>query len=228
MTSMFELLLELPLFRGVSHSRMAQVVGQAKFHFLKYPAGETIVRADEPCMHLCCVISGRVRSTIVNESGRFSVSQTLNAPAVLSPEFLFGRRTSHPADVEALDDVSLLKISKSDFVKILYSDEVFLFNYLNTLSVSAQKSVEGMLSLTNGSLAERIAFWIVALTQPDGVDISMQCRMRDLCAIFGVQRAVFDASLSQMSDEGILSYDSRQINVHDRRRLAALLFHTHE
>lgn len=228
MTSMFEHLMELPLFRGVSLTRMAQVVGQAKFHFLKYPAGETLIRAGEPCTHLTCIISGHVRSTIVNDNGRFAVAQTLTSPAILSPEFLFGRRTTHPADVEAIDDVSVLKISKNDFVNIINSDEVFLFNYLNILSVSAQKSVEGILALTNGSLGERIAFWIVALTQPDGRDITMQCRMRDLCAIFGVQRAVFDASLSALSDEGILRYDLHTITVLDRQRLAALLFRAHE
>lgn len=40
---MFELLMDLPLFRGVSHTRLAQVVGEAKFHFLKYPEGETLI-----------------------------------------------------------------------------------------------------------------------------------------------------------------------------------------
>ena len=39
MSSMFEILMNLPLFRGVSHEKLAQVVGEAKFHFLKYPAG---------------------------------------------------------------------------------------------------------------------------------------------------------------------------------------------
>lgn len=34
---MFEILMNLPLFRGVSHEKLAQVVGEAKFHFLKYP-----------------------------------------------------------------------------------------------------------------------------------------------------------------------------------------------
>ena len=36
-TSMFELLMELPLFKGVSLNTLSQVVGENKFHFLKYP-----------------------------------------------------------------------------------------------------------------------------------------------------------------------------------------------
>ena len=72
MSSMFELLMNLPLFRGVSRSRIAEVVGSAKFHFLKYPKGETVVRAGEECTHLAFVISGSVRSEISNSSKRFS------------------------------------------------------------------------------------------------------------------------------------------------------------
>ena len=42
MNSMFETLVELPLFKGVSIERMAKTVGTYKFHFLKYLPGETI------------------------------------------------------------------------------------------------------------------------------------------------------------------------------------------
>ena len=44
MPTMFEQLMNLPLFRGASHEKLAQIVGQTKLHFLKYPEGETIIR----------------------------------------------------------------------------------------------------------------------------------------------------------------------------------------
>ena len=59
MSSMFEILMNLPLFRGVSHEKLAQVVGEAKFHFLKYPAGEPVVREGESCTHIAFVIRAR-------------------------------------------------------------------------------------------------------------------------------------------------------------------------
>ncbi len=176
MSSMFELLMNLPLFRGVSRSRIAEVVGSAKFHFLKYPKGETVVRAGEECTHLAFVISGSVRSEISNSSKRFSVSQTLKAPSAIAPDFLFGRTTRYPGTVVALTDCSILKISKVDYIRILNADQVFMFNFLNTLSVNAQKALDGILALTSGGLDERIAFWIIALTQPGSEDIELTCK----------------------------------------------------
>ena len=141
---MFELLMELPLFQGVTRSRIEQTVGQAKFNFLKYPKGETIIRAGDQCEYLTFVISGSVRSTIVNANNRFAVSQTLTAPAVIAPDFLFGRSTSYPCTVEANETVGILQISKADYINILLTDKVFVFNYLNTHSVNAQKALEGI------------------------------------------------------------------------------------
>ena len=223
MSSMFELLMNLPLFRGVSRSRIAEVVGSAKFHFLKYPKGETVVRAGEECTHLAFVISGSVRSEISNSSKRFSVSQTLKAPSAIAPDFLFGRTTRYPGTVVALTDCSVLKISKVDYIRILNADQVFMFNFLNTLSVNAQKALDGILALTSGGLDERIAFWIIALTQPGSEDIELTCKTRDLCNLFSVQRNVFDAACHEMEQRNLIRYSPRKIEIVDRREMLSLL-----
>lgn len=223
MSSMFELLMNLPLFRGVSRSRIAEVVGSAKFHFLKYPKGETVVRAGEECTHLAFVISGSVRSEISNSSKRFSVSQTLKAPSAIAPDFLFGRTTRYPGTVVALTDCSILKISKVDYIRILNADQVFMFNFLNTLSVNAQKALDGILALTSGGLDERIAFWIIALTQPGSEDIELTCKTRDLCNLFSVQRNVFDAACHEMEQRDLIRYSPRKIEIVDRREMLSLL-----
>lgn len=223
MSSMFELLMNLPLFRGVSRSRIAEVVGSAKFHFLKYPKGETVVRAGEECTHLAFVISGSVRSEISNSSKRFSVSQTLKAPSAIAPDFLFGRTTRYPGTVVALTDCSILKISKVDYIRILNADQVFMFNFLNTLSVNAQNALDGILALTSGGLDERIAFWIIALTQPGSEDIELTCKTRDLCNLFSVQRNVFDAACHEMEQRNLIRYSPRKIEIVDRREMLSLL-----
>ena len=96
MNSMYEILMELPLFKGVSRYKLSEIVGTTKFHFLKYLADETVVNAGDPCTHIVFIISGKLRVTIANSNNRFKVSQTLEAPNVLSPEFLFGRAPFYP------------------------------------------------------------------------------------------------------------------------------------
>ncbi len=102
-------------------------------------------------------------------------------------------------------------------------DQVFLFNYLNTLSASAQKSIDGILSLTTGDLRERIAFWIIAMTQTRATDIVLQCRSRDLYSVFGVQRSSFLATMDRMTQERILTYTTTEIRILSRPKLLEVL-----
>lgn len=221
--SMYENLMTLPLFKGISYARLSEIVGNTRLAFLKYLPGETMLSAGEPCTHIKFIISGKVRLTIRNESDRVRVSQTLTAPAVISPDFLFGRNTLYPATATAIDTVSVMQIDKKDLILLLQSDEIFLFNYLNILSTNAQKAVDGVLAITSGSLEERIAFWIIALTQMDSDEIVLTAKQRDLYSLFGVQRSSFIAALDSMHDRGILDYSPNEIRVRSRRALRSIL-----
>lgn len=223
MDSIYDILLELPIFKGVGYSRLSEVVGKTKFHFLKYLNKERIIEAGEECTHMKFVINGSVRVSASTNDGRFTVSQTLNAPDVIAPDFLFGRATHYPVSVEANEMAALVQVSKQDFVEILHSDSIFLYNYLNILSMNAQKSVEGVLAIAAGSLEERIAFWIIALTQQSSYDIILSGRQRDLYTLFGVQRSSFLQTLEGMKARGLIDYTSGEIRVLSRRGLLELV-----
>lgn len=223
LNSMYENLMGLPLFNGVSYNRISEIVGSTRLAFSKYLPGEKILDAGDPCVRMMFVIGGSVRLTVRNSTDRFSVNQTLEAPTVVSPDFLFGRNTLYPASVTAIDTVSIMQIDKNDFINIIRTDEVCLFNYLNYISTNAQKAIDGVLALTSGSLEERIAFWIIALTQRDAKDISLACRQRDLYALFGVQRSSFINTLDSLKSRGIIDYTSTEIRVISRSDLRSVL-----
>lgn len=215
--------MQLPLFQGVTRERISQAAGLAKFHFLKYPEGEKIISAGEACTHIKFVISGTVRVKSTNRYSMLSVEQDLKAPDVIAPEFLFGMATDYVSDVKAVDSVGILQISKSDFLTILHSDEVFMLNYLNVLSMASQTSVGGMLSGAGGTIRSRIAYWICVLTQPGAENISLNCRQRDLYTFFGVQRSIFVAALDEMVEQGLITYDAMHIRPTSRKAMLDLL-----
>lgn len=223
MKSIYEILMALPLFHGVSRQRIMQVAESTRFHFLKFADGEPIVSPGEECTHVKVIISGSARVCMSGRDSRFRVCQTLEAPDVVFPDFLFGRDTHYPCSVTAIGDTGVLQISKAEYVKILSTDEIFLYNLLNHLSMNAQKSIDGVLALTTGSLERRIAFWVVALTQPSGKDIVLECRHRDLYSLFGVQRSSFMATLDAMVEEGLIGYTPNQISITSRRALVDML-----
>lgn len=219
MKSMFEILSDLPLFRGVTRERIAATVGMAKFHFLKYGPGETIAETGDVCTHIKFIIEGEARMTISGAGGRFKLLQTLAAPDVISPGFLFGPSTNYPGTVTAIGETSLVQISKSDYLKVLASDNIYMFNFLNYLSLNAQTGVEGILSILDGSIGQRLAMWVSCLTQPTAKDIAIICRQRDLYAMLGVQRSSYMAAIEDMVRQGLIKYEPGRIDIIDRRAM---------
>lgn len=223
MDSMFQTLMQMPLFHGVSYNKLSEILGKHRFHFIKYADNDKIISAGDLCTHLSTVVSGKVRMTVANADGRVKVSQTLEAPEPIAPDFFFGRTTRYPASVTALGACGIMQIEKKDYIEIINSDSVFLFNYLNMLSMNAQLSTDGVLALTSGDLRKRIAYWIVALTQLNGKDIVMECRQRDLYSVFGVPRQSLTAALTEMKEAGLLDFSPSSIEINDRRQLLDLL-----
>ena len=43
MESIFEILMDLPLFQGVSREKLSELIEKTPFHFLKYADGEQII-----------------------------------------------------------------------------------------------------------------------------------------------------------------------------------------
>ncbi len=223
MSSMFEFLMDLPLFQGVSRSKLAEIVGSARLHFLKYQQGETIIESGEVCSNLTFIISGKARVKAVNKCASFSIEHTLSTPTVLALDFLFGRHTDSPYSVEAVDNVSVLRISKSDYLDILESDRVFLFNCLNALSADAQKSIEEVMSLTDSDVTKRIAILVSTQTVANSTDIIMRSINSTLANVFGIEPANFEKSLLPLIEQGIVEYADNVLKINDRAALISLL-----
>lgn len=217
-TGMYQLMMNLPLFNGVGFDKMSEILSFSRFTFTKHEDGETILRAGEPCTGIHFILRGRVRSTIVTRDARLAVAQTLQAPDVLSPDHLFGRNTLSPATVVADGKCATAWLSKADYLRILTTDSIFLFNLLNRLSKDAQKAIDGMLSLSGGTVEQRLALWIAALTDPSGVDITMEGRHSDVYTMFGVQRSVFIQIIQELENKGLLVYNPGLIKIIDRRK----------
>ena len=216
---MYKILMGLPIFQGVSHAKISELIEKIKFHFLKYTGGETIVDVDEPCTNLKFLISGSVRLETLNLNRRIKVLQTLNAPNIIGAEYLFGKRTSYPYSVKAHPIAGLMQVEKADFLKILKSDIVFLFNTLNYLSRNSQTPTEAVLSLTSGSVAERVAFWIGSLTYRGSSEIVVESKQKDMYTMLGIQRSAYINTLEELRDKGVLDFTSGAVYINDRDAL---------
>jgi len=219
MNSMYEQLRSLPLFQGVGPERISELVERFPFHFLKFKPGDTIISAGEQCQHVRFVVSGSVKLITESNVLRVKLTQTLHAPEVLGPDSLFGRDNSYPFTAIAGSRCGILQLRKSDYVKVLQTDKVFLFNILNYLSSNCQRHTTALQMMRHGSIAERLAREITDLTTQRSTDVMLHFRQKDLCTLLGTQRNSLIASLDQMVADGLIEYTNSEITVKSIRTL---------
>lgn len=217
--SMYRQLKQLPLFQGVSSDQLSQLIEKLPFHFLKFSDGEQIIAAGEQCTHLRFVVSGSVTLTTRLSHLNVELSQTLDAPSVLAPDFLFGRDTAYPFSATACGPAGILQLVKSDYVKMLQADKVFLFNILNCLSLYSQRLSGRLAAVKDGSVAERLVFFIESMVAPGAKHVELHFVQKDLCTLLGAQRATLLRALDRLAASGLLRHSQASIVIDDVRSL---------
>lgn len=221
--NMFDKLMELPLFQGASHEQISALVAKIPFHFLKFSDGQRIIASGSASTHLRFIVSGKARSVTSGAAARVAVAQTLSAPNVVGADFMFGREPAYPFDLYAVGDCGMLQLSKADYMSIVRSDDVFLFNILNYLSRNAQKPKLSLQHMSHGLVAERIAFMVSMFTSKASADIAITFRQKDLCLMLGTRRTALVSALSSLKARGIVDYTSSTISVLDRSALVLMI-----
>ena len=201
---MFEQLQQLPLFQGVAAERLTELVGELPFHFLKCDEGEPIVTAGDSCDKVRFVVSGSVNVEAAFSNLRVKVSYRLDAPAVIGAESLFGIAPHHRVSVVAGHGCGIMQLTKADYVTVLQSDKVFLFNIVNFLSRAHQQQTAALLALTGRDPVERLRMVIGILTTRACRDVHVTYATRDLERLTALSSRALNGLLTTLDDEGVI------------------------
>ena len=216
MDNVFDKLRDLPLLQGISEPLLHTLLEKYPFHFLKFNDGEQIVACDDPCTHIRFIFSGSVRFVIRSVVSKISITHTLDAPDVMGADFLFGRKPNYPFEAYAQGDCGILQLKKSDYIKILQSDDVFLFNILNFLSRNAQETTLSLLNLSHGNIPRRLSLIVESLVPPHSRQVLLEFKQKDLCLMLGCRRSSLLTSLEDMKEKRQLNYTQSTITIEDR------------
>lgn len=132
----------LPLFKGAGKELIHSVAEKTPLLFSKYTSGQSLVRAGHACSSVKCLLTGKVRISRTIMNGSLTVSYTIGPDIVLGVEHLFGLDTDYSFTAKALSDCGVMEISKKHYIDLLQSDRLLLLNYLNYLSLRAQKGID--------------------------------------------------------------------------------------
>ncbi|MBO4984117.1 MAG: Crp/Fnr family transcriptional regulator [Bacteroides sp.] len=219
MHSMFETLLQLPLFQGMTEEDLTSILGKVKLHFTKYKPGEYLLKAGTTCNRFEFLLRGEVAAITTAPHNKFCVFEYFQAPHVLEPYSLFGMETCFGADYIAVDEVHTVSIDKSFILGELFKYEIFRLSYTNLLCNRAQQLNKRIWSKAGAQTEKRIAAFILHhVERPAGKKI-IKIKMEELAGQINVTRLSVSKALNDLEEKGVIELHRGEIIVPEAKLL---------
>lgn len=223
MDTMFDTLLQLPLFQGLGQEDLTHILGKVKFHFAKHKDHTLLAQSLTPCRQLLFLLKGEVTATTISSNGLYNVTEYFQAPYLIEPQSLFGMDTHYVATYHSCGEAHTVTIDKSFAMNELFKYDIFCLNYLNILSNRAQVLNRRVWNHNYHSISseERILRFIrLHLERPSAGRKEIKIRMEDLAQIVNDTRTGISKTLNNMQLQGKIELRRGEIIIPD----AALLY----
>ena len=219
METMFDTLLQLPLFQGLCHEDFTSILDKVKLHFIKHKAGETIIKSGNPCTQLCFLLKGELSIVTNAKDNIYTVIEKTEAPYLIEPQSLFGMNTNYASSYVAHTEVHTVCISKAFVLSDLFKYDIFRLNYMNIISNRAQTCYNRLWTKVPEKLEARIADFILShIERPSGEKI-LKIKMEELANAINDTRLGVSKALNGMQENGLLELHRGEIVIPDLERL---------
>ena len=220
MTNRYVLLTRLPLLQGVSSTELLNWEDVLRLDIDEFPASRLpLIKQGDNCSHLLYLVEGELEREHRSEDGRYATRSSINGPAIIEVDRLFGLKPTYQYTYRAKTEVKMLGIRKNLVNSHLMKSEVFRLNLLNSLSAQAQKRAATQLPCQLDSAEERLRHLLSTLfpDQEGQADISIM--MKDLAKYTGDTRLTISQILNRWDADGSIRLGRGHFTIHDLNAL---------
>lgn len=199
---LYDNLLALPLFLGMSRNDLQKAAGRAKFDFQKFQKGDVIVQEGERCLHLFFLITGDINVATESDDHAYRVDEDITAPEIFQIECVFGLSQRFTHTYTAKSNCSILRIAKSEIRKLSSDFDIFRINLLNLISTQSQKLNRRVQRVPPKSLEERIVrFFESHCVRPAGEKL-FHIKMKRIAEELNDSRLDISRALNRLQNQG--------------------------
>ncbi|MGA7908455.1 MAG: Crp/Fnr family transcriptional regulator, partial [Candidatus Sulfotelmatobacter sp.] len=217
-------LAKVPIFSGLTESELTFLTQRAVPR--RYAAGELVFGEGEPCAGLYVVESGHVRIFKSSANGREQVL-SVDGPGSSIAELPVFDGGSYPASVAAIDDATLLFVSKQDFQALCLTHPQVALKVLRVVGARLRRLVGIIEELSFTTVRRRLASFLLRLAQKEGrrkaegIEVTLPVSNQELASQIGTVRELVSRNLSRLQAEGVVKIDGRNVIIRDLKDLEA-------
>lgn len=193
---MIEILKETVVFNGIDEKTIKNILEKNKYEIKKYSPNESIAFRGDEVRGLYIILKGTLTTEMLTEEGNVIKIEELVPSDVIASAFVFGKKNSFPVDLNAKDEAEILFIERKEFLKILFSKEKILENFLNEVSNKTQLLTSKIWNSFNNKTIKKKFCDYVKKNQKNNL-FSIE-NLGALAEFFGVERPSLSRVLSEL------------------------------
>ena len=135
---MIKTLKETVVFNNIDEETIKNILEKTRYEIRNYSPNESIAFRGDEVKGLYIILKGTLITEMLTEEGNVIKIEELVPSDVIASAFIFGKKNSFPVDLTAKDEVEILYVERKEFLKLLFSQEKILENFLNEISNKTQ------------------------------------------------------------------------------------------
>ncbi len=215
--------MQLPVFQGISSVQLTNIIEKIPFSFSQYEPGQIIMNQGDECEAMTFVLSGTVRSITPTFGHKVKIQQDFEGPYTLHFYNLFGAETHIHDTLQAVTRTGVMQLEKSNVLKVIQQNPIFLINVMNMLCTNAQKQHKAMDFSGEHDPLLRLASWILAFTERNAVNVFLDAELSDWCDLLQVDESSFWRCVATLEGQHILEVDGKKLKLLDRYSLKTFI-----
>lgn len=217
-----ETLSKVPIFSDLTENELTFLAQRAVRRH--YDAAEIVFSEGQPCSGLYVVESGHIRIFKSSASGREQVL-SIDGPGSSVAELPVFDGGNYPASVAAVEEASLLFVSKQDFQSLCLTHPQVALKVLRVVGARLRRLVGIIEELSFTTVRSRLASFLLRMAQKEGkrvaggTEVTLPASNQELAAQIGTVRELVSRNLSRLQAEGIVKLDGRSVVIADLKAL---------
>ena len=193
---MIKTLKETVVFNNIDEETIKNILEKTRYEIRNYSPNESIAFRGDEVKGLYIILKGTLITEMLTEEGNIIKIEELVPSDVIASAFIFGKRNSFPVDLSAKDKAEILFIERKEFLKLLFSQEKILENFLNEISNKTQLLTSKIWNSFNNKTIKKKFCDYVKKNQKNNL-FSIQ-NLGALAEFFGVERPSLSRVLSEL------------------------------
>ena len=196
---MIKTLKETVVFNNIDEETIKNILEKTRYEIKNYSPNESIAFRGDEVKGLYIILKGTLITEMLTEEGNVIKIEELVPSDVIASAFIFGKKNSFPVDLAAKDEAEILYVERKEFLKLLFSQEKILENFLNEISNKTQLLTSKIWNSFNNKTIKKKFCDYVKKNQKDNL-FSIQ-NLGALAEFLGVERPSLSRVLSDLVND---------------------------